>query len=265
MTIPGRKRWLFAALLLALLATPLFAYRLVMKDGRIMRFEKYRVTEKTLYYTGEDGKDVAVLLTDIDMDQTQRLNAQESVPLNLPGMASPSQHTSDNAEPSLAEIARQAGGKSTTSITKRVFTDDDLKHGSSQPPLPDLTKTVAGYRNDTEAYLQDAEKYADSLNAKTPRQLGEIVAKDIQFPGRDAWEKQLADRRDALVTATQTTAFSVRRAQTLSEGNDKDGAQDAHTAVQEQLTRLYAARRDYERVLADGADKAAKWERERTR
>ena len=171
--------------------------------------------------------------------------------------------TGDSGKP-LGDIAREVRPRDAKITAQRVFTDEDMKHGS-QPPLPNPSKTVADYRKDTEAYLQDAEKYADNLRAKTARQLGEIVAKEIQFPGRDAWEKRLADSRDALVNATQTAAFSVRRAQTLSEGSEKEGAQDAHTAVQEELARLYVARRDYERVLADGADKASKWEKERTR
>jgi hypothetical protein len=171
---------------------------------------------------------------------------------------------SGDPDKSLGDIAKQVRPKDAKITSQRVFTDEDVKHGS-QPPLPNPAKTAADNRKETEAYLQDAEKYAESLSAKTSRQLGEIVAKNIQFPSRDAWEKQLADSRDALVTATQTAAFSVRNAQTLSEGSDKDEAKDAHTVVQEQLTRLYSARRDYERVLADGADKAAKWEKEITR
>ena len=171
---------------------------------------------------------------------------------------------SGDSDKSLGDIAREARPKDAKITSQRVFTDEDVKHGS-QPPLPNPSKTGADYRKDTEAYLQDAEKYADNLSAKTARELGETVAKDIQFPGRDAWEKRLADSRDALVSATQTAAFSVRRAQALSEVSAKDGAQDAHTAVQEQLARLYGARRDYERALADGADRAAKWEKGTTR
>ena len=171
---------------------------------------------------------------------------------------------SGDSDKALGDIAREARPKDAKITSQRVFTDEDVKHGS-QPPLPNPSKTGADYRKDTEAYLQDAEKYADNLRAKTARQLGEIVAKEIQFPGREAWEKRLAGSRDALVNATQTAAFSVRRAQTLSEGSEKEGAQDAHTAVQEELARLYVARRDHERVLADGADKASKWEKERSR
>jgi hypothetical protein len=169
---------------------------------------------------------------------------------------------SADSEKSLGDIARDVRPKDVKITSQRVFTDEDVKHGS-QPPLPNQAKTGADYRRETEAYLQDSEKYADNLSAKTPRQLGEIVAKDIQFLGRDAWEKQLANSRDALVTATRTTAFTVRRAQTLSEGSDIEGAKDAHTVVQEQLNRLYSARREYERVLADGADKAAAWAKNR--
>jgi hypothetical protein len=106
MGIPGR---IFSGLLAILIfvAFPMFAYEVALKDGRIMKFGKYRVTERTLLYTDENGKEIAISLTEVDLDRTRQLNEQEAVPLNLPGLVLPSRTASQNAERSLAEIALQ--------------------------------------------------------------------------------------------------------------------------------------------------------------
>ena len=78
----NRNLTLFRLMLVLVMAVPLYAYRLALKDGQTILFEKYRVTEKTLFYAGADGKDVAILLQDVDLERTQKLNAGEPVALN---------------------------------------------------------------------------------------------------------------------------------------------------------------------------------------
>ena len=100
---------IFSGLLLILfvLALPAFAYRVALKDGRVVKFRKYRVTENTLLFIDEDGKEIAIPLSDVDLDRTRQLNEKEDVPLNLPGLVPSSQGAAQLAEPSLAEIALQ--------------------------------------------------------------------------------------------------------------------------------------------------------------
>jgi hypothetical protein len=100
---------IFSGLLAVLLsvALPLFAYEVVLKDGRIIKFDKYRVTERTLLYTDENGKEIAIPLSEVELDRTQQLNDQESDPLSLPGLVLHSRGVAQAEEPSLAEIALQ--------------------------------------------------------------------------------------------------------------------------------------------------------------
>jgi hypothetical protein len=46
-----RNRIIAVLALIILTGAPLFAYRLALKDGQTIQFDKYRVTEKTLFYT----------------------------------------------------------------------------------------------------------------------------------------------------------------------------------------------------------------------
>src|SRR6266850_1124607 len=129
-----RHRVLLGLLLLVSLAPPLYAYRIALKDGRVVHFEKYRVNEEELFYIGDDGKETAIPLNNIDVDRTRQLNAQEPVPLDLPGMATSSSKQNQNTEPSLGEIARKTKKDEKGATTKRVFTDDDVMHSINLPP-----------------------------------------------------------------------------------------------------------------------------------
>jgi hypothetical protein len=98
---------LFAGLLaiLVLGTGPVFAYEIALKDGRVIKFEIYRVTEGSLLYINENGRQITVPLSDLDLDRTQQLNSQEAVPLVLPGAAPPSRRSPQTAAPSLADTA----------------------------------------------------------------------------------------------------------------------------------------------------------------
>jgi hypothetical protein len=80
------QRYLFAFLAVILLAGSLDAYQLVLKDGTRIRFVAYRTSETTLFYTDEHNHESSIPLSSIDLDQTQKLNAEEHPALILPGM-----------------------------------------------------------------------------------------------------------------------------------------------------------------------------------
>jgi hypothetical protein len=168
---------------------------------------------------------------------------------------------SGDSDKSLGEIARKARPKDAKITTQHVFTDDNVKHSGSQPAIPDPKGTVVDYRKGAETYLQATEAYLTDLQDKTPRQLGEIVAKEIQFPGRDNWENRLAASRDTLITKTQAPIFTVRREGSLLEGDDLNRAKEAQTVVNDQLLHIRLARQDFEHVLSEGATAAGEWER----
>jgi len=96
-----RNRMLSALTLITLTAVPLYAHRLALKNGDTLQFENYQVSESTLFYTSADGKQIAIPLTNVDLDRTQQLNANETVPLDLPGIILPSSHGTDGAQSSL--------------------------------------------------------------------------------------------------------------------------------------------------------------------
>jgi hypothetical protein len=95
---------------------------------------------------------------------------------------------------------------------------------------------------------EDTQKTIDKLRGLTARQLGNAFARDIQFPGRSEWESKLALARDKFVDAMQAD-LDVQRS-----GDTKDARQHADYL-------LSLARLGFADVQAEGAAKAADWER----
>jgi hypothetical protein len=150
-------------LLLLLLALPAFAYQVALRDGRIVKFEKYWVTEKTLLFTDERGKEIAIPLAEIDLDRTRQLNKQEGTPLNLPSLAESSQEEAVlSSQPSLAEIAL------------RLRLQRDLRAFCSKKHEDDLCKDMT-----------PEEMTARILKESTPTQIHKLL-KDLEsFTGDD--------------------------------------------------------------------------------
>lgn len=191
---------------IAILVLPLSAHQLVLKDGRIIKFDKYRVTETTVLYVDADGKEIAVPLRGVDLERTQQLNAQESVPLKLPGMVSPASGVNDEAP--LGDTARKAKGKDKTA-TKRVYTNDDFPEAvaedSGQDALSDKKLSASENEVKTQAqiekYIKENEKLFADLRSKTTRQLANEITNGVAFPGHERWEEDLSSAKDRLVTA----------------------------------------------------------------
>jgi hypothetical protein len=53
------------------LAPSISAHQVALKDGRVIQFEKYRVADGALVYTGSDGKEAKIALADIDLGRTR--------------------------------------------------------------------------------------------------------------------------------------------------------------------------------------------------
>ena len=116
-----------------LVVFPACAYTLVLKDGRLIKFQTYRATESALLYIDDQGREISIPLSSIDFDRTAQLNAEEKPALVLPGMQAQKIIENNEPQPSLAEVARKT--KSTTTPAKRVFTDDDVVHSGQANPL----------------------------------------------------------------------------------------------------------------------------------
>ena len=78
------------------------------------------------FHTGADKKEIRTPLTDVDLERTQQMNAQETMPPNLPGFVIQVSSRTKKVEPSLGEIARQQRKNTSGPAKKHVYTDDEL-------------------------------------------------------------------------------------------------------------------------------------------
>ena len=97
--------------------------------------------------------------------------------------------------------------------------------------------------------VSDLQRRLDDLSDKTPRQLGEQFAGNIQFPDRDRWEQKLTAARDRLVAKIQVTLDLAR--------SDKS----TPTALNSALYDMRLANTGYGDVQAEGVAAAADWKR----
>jgi hypothetical protein len=244
----------FAALLLFLLSLcvlPAFAQKVATKDGRVIQFKSYRVTEERLLYINEDGKEVSVSIDDIDLVRTQELNANEASPLILPGMIGPAKDL--NAEPSLGEIARKTRANQKSSVTKNVYTDDDVVHGSGIDG-----KATSPSPEDFRSKVGRAQKAIDLWKEKTPRELSDGAVGQNQFPGRDNWEERLYQQKEKMITAAQACLIAAQRLTGAPTQEERNAAQKAADKL---LLDFDFESSAYNRIIAEGVKKAGEWER----
>jgi hypothetical protein len=248
----NRNRILFGLMLIALVAAPLRAYRLALKDGQTIQFEKYRATETMLFYTGGDGKEIAIPLTDVDLNRTQHLNAQEPVPLDLPGLVPPG--VANGSEKSLAEIARQQRKNTSGSAAKRVFTDDDVTHSS--PAVPTVQTAPS---EDTRLQTEPAQNIIDRLANKTPRQLANEVVGDIQFPGRDDWEQKLHGQGQRVLRFAQDYLDRAKKLDSITDSAQRSAATETAKNFEWQMNLEETT---YTQIAAEGSQKAKESEKQ---
>ena len=247
----NRNLTLFGLMLVLVMAVPLYAYRLALKDGQTILFEKYRVTEKTLFYAGADGKDVAILLQDVDLERTQKLNAGEPVALNLPGLAL-SSGSREGTEASVADIARQQRKKTSGSGAEHVFSNDDVVHSSVAVPI----KQIAPVENNPA--VERIQKLVDRFSNKTPTQLANDLVGDIQFPGRDVWERQLYAEGQRVLKFAEAYLERMKRVESITDYSVRKTNIETADDVAWQVSCEETA---YAQLSADGSRKANEWQK----
>ncbi len=246
----GRSAALFL-LLLALCVTPAFAQKVVTKDGKVIQFKSYRVSEERLWYINEESKEGSLSIIDIDLARTQELNANESSPLVLPGMTGTTKNA--NAEPSLGELARKTRANQKPSVTKNVYTDDDVAHGSEIDG-----KATSASPEDFGSRISRAQKALDQWKDKRPRELSDGVVGENQFPGRDNWEQKLYQQKEKMIAAAQACLFAAQKLTSAPTQDEKNAAQKAANALLVDFDMESSA---YHRIIAEGLKKAGEWER----
>jgi hypothetical protein len=141
---------------------------------------------------------------------------------------------------SVADLARQNRPKDAKVTSQRVFTDDDVKHTACTFALQKAPTTIS---------IEDLEKKVDEVASKTARQSGEEFARDIQFPGRDRWEQDLYNKKEALVAATRIWIILKRSDKSTKDSLDRAASDQG------------IADRAYTDLQAKGIVEAAKWEK----
>ena len=212
-----KRQWKICVLILAgvFLCSPLLAYQLAMKDGRIVEFQKYRVENGNVICTDANGKETSVMLGDVDLEKTKTLNAKETPALDLGSVQSgdSSPAAGPGEEGSLGDAARKMRqqGKAHASSQKHKFTDDDVTHASNSVPETDQKdgkpatgdETKGGKQASTSAGTKSAQRkevtdaqisaYYDLGRTDTGRAVlaQANLPPDTPFPDRSEWEARL--------------------------------------------------------------------------
>jgi hypothetical protein len=179
--------------LMAAAASPLWAYHIALKDGRIIEFKNYRVTEKTLFYVNGQDREVSIALSLVDLDRTAQLNASENPSLDLPGLVHPPHPSESDNQPTLGDIARGLRKKDATSTSKQVLTNDDVA------PAPFSTGTSSGgTASDNQTIMG---KFFDLDRVTLGQAILRMAEIDVNtpFPERSDWEFSLFDAKQDMV------------------------------------------------------------------
>jgi len=227
---PMKSFWRFGliALFAVLAVSPTFAYRLAMKNGSVVQFDKYRVESGKVICTDAEGKEVSVAIADVDVERTTALNAKETPPLDLSGAtARPPANAAASADQpqSLGDAARslRQQGKAQATAQKHSYTDDDVAHSSGPGELSKLkeeapaqtaasgqsgkagSSSASGSKSSKSRAMTDQEvsEYYDLGRAETARALlsGAELPPDTPFLDRSEWESRLFEAKQDMVHA----------------------------------------------------------------
>jgi hypothetical protein len=245
------------------------AYHVALKNGQVIEFQKYRVTETALLYIDPAGNEIHLKLSDINMERTQQLNLSEKAPLDLPGFVQkplPATPSSDN-QPSLGDLARKAH-KGTTN--KRVFTNDDVATTSPDSSGPGSSSQGS----DPDAWrdrVDDVKATMKSYEAMSPDRLAEAVLGnlDCNFPGRRAWQDQLITQRDSVVAALQKSSteyeayYQLRDTLKLASTSKSDETRlaQARKAATDAIAQVQYQESKFGTIIDDGKQQAMEWKR----
>jgi len=97
--------------------------------------------------------------------------------------------------------------------------------------------------------VESLQRMVDNLADKSSRQLGDEFVRDVQFPGRDAWERSLDAAKNKFVAAGQVVINLLRSDKTASG------------ALNNAETDMRLAQIRYSDVQAEGISKAADWQK----
>lgn len=214
-------------LLASLLCSPLLAYQLALKDGRTLPFQKHRVEAGKFIYTDEAGKEVSVALSDVDLERTKALNANETPPLDLSPIATTAGLSAGNSAtgkaansadpPSLADAARamREEGKTHPAAANRKYTSDDMPSSGEGVRMLEAAaeekKADAGVETHRDEPRQrrsplteqEISEFYDFGREETARNIFAYAGlpPDTAFPDRAEWEFRLFEAKQDMVHA----------------------------------------------------------------
>jgi hypothetical protein len=253
-----------------LTAVPACAYTIALKDGRLIQFQKYRVTNTALLYMDDQGSEVSVGLDAIDLDRTRELNSKENPPLSLEDLIKISKSKNPDDQPSLGEIARSVRKKDASAARGRVFTNDDVAPASptttgTLQTEPASSDTWHDRLNAFRATVGPLENMDASSLARTV--LGNL---DVDFPGRRTWEEQLSSRKDAVITALQSASHEyenfyhlrdvLKSVSKISKG-DEEKLTQARMAVERAINQVQFEQSRLQHTIDAGKQRALEWKR----
>jgi hypothetical protein len=246
--------WRFALalfLVASVLALPLLAYDVALKDGRIIHFKKYRVAESKLCFTDDEGREDSVELESINIDLTRQLNRNENPPLELPGLSKNQANEAPPQQPSLGDLARQVRGNKPTT-TQRIYTNDDLQPATDEDRIQDWIKASASPASSDPAerrrVREKAVAFARACQRLTEQEVATLALgklDEVQFPGRDRWQAQLYGAHQKLYTLLETCV----------ERTDEEN----HVAC----SQMDSAQTTLRLLQLDGTKRATSWKEDR--
>lgn len=178
--------------------------------------------------------------------------------------------------PSLGDVARQAQRDRVKKSPAKVFTNDDMPAGASDPAtafgagLGQLAPGPAGGASKAEpspeqklALLEAVIEKVDSLDKATLVQNVLADKKGVDFPGRPAWEDRLYAAKQAYVVQARDLVQKAR--QIVASANSLKGNQDPNDPrIKEMSARLEALARDavrtdsgFQALMIEGRDLAS--------
>ncbi len=139
------------------------------------------------------------------------------------------------SQESVADAARKSRAKDQTTVTKRVWTNDDVASASSPEPSSPKQET----RESVSAILERFRMLdRHELGVGVLRKAG---APDVDFPNRREWEQKLLDAKQAWIDQVDRMVAH----------------KDASQASQEEELRLAVGKkRIFERIEAEGIEQA---------
>jgi len=141
---------------------------------------------------------------------------------------------------SLGEIAKRNKPKDAKVTTKRVFTDDDVSHAD---------QTIVSSSKSLQAQLLEAESAISRLADKSPRELGEDIVQENQFPDRTKWEQKMYEQKEKVIAAARALLATAR-------------SESADSLISSAKYKFDIEMVGYNNLKVDGLAKAADWERQ---